>query len=67
MTFDETARDFENGCRTVEVVTMGNTLNELSVSNGLRREIVRECDKGVVTQLRKTKALGNIIGREDQW
>ena len=65
-TFDEVARDLANGCRTLNVVTMGNILGELSIKDGLSRK-VRECDGGTVRQLKKTRALGNIIGREDEW
>ena len=66
-TFDEVARDLANGCRTLNVVTMGNILGELSIKDGLSRKVVRECDGGTVRQLKKTRALGNIIGREDEW
>ncbi|KIM36808.1 hypothetical protein M413DRAFT_31425 [Hebeloma cylindrosporum] len=66
-TFDEAARDLANGCRTLDVVTMGNMFGELSIRDGLSRKIVRECDGGTVKELIKTRALGNIIGREDEW
>ena len=66
-TFDEAARDLANGCRTLNVVTMGNVLGELSIKYGLSREVVRECDGGTVKQLKKIRALGSIIGREDEW
>ena len=66
-TFDEAARDFANGCRTLNVVTMGNVFGELSIKKGLSRKVVRECDGGIVKQLKKTRALGSIIGREDEW
>ena len=66
-TFDEAARDLANGCRTLNVVTMGNALGELLIKNGLSRKVVRECDGGTVKQLKKTRALGSVIGREDEW
>jgi hypothetical protein len=66
-TFDEAARDLANGCRTLDVVTMGNIFGELSIKDGLSRKVVRECNKGTVKELKKTKALGNIIGKEDEW
>lgn len=66
-TFDEAARDFANGCRTLNVITMGTIFGELSIKDGLSRKVVRECDGGTVKQLKKIKALGNIIGREDEW
>jgi hypothetical protein len=66
-TFDEAARDLANGCRTLNVVTMGNILGELSIKDGLSRKVVRECDGGTVKELKKTRALGSIIGREDEW
>ena len=66
-TFDEAARDLANGCRTLNVVTMGNAFGELLIKNGLSRRVVRECDGGTVKQLKKTRALGSIIGREDEW
>lgn len=66
-TFDEAARDLANGCRTLDVVTMGNIFGELSIKDGLSRKVVRECNRGTIKELKKTKALGNIIGREDEW
>lgn len=66
-TFDEAALDLANGCRTLEVITMGNAFGELSIKDGLSRKVVRESDEGVVMELRKTRAYGNIIGGEDEW
>jgi len=66
-TFDEAARDLANNCRTLSVVTMGNALGELLIKNGLSRKVVRECDGGTVKLLKKIRALGSIIGREDEW
>ncbi|KIM36825.1 hypothetical protein M413DRAFT_31439 [Hebeloma cylindrosporum] len=65
--FDEAARDLANGCCTLDVVTMGNIFAKFSIMDGLSRKIVRKCDGGEVKQLIKTRALGNIISREDEW
>ncbi|KIM36822.1 hypothetical protein M413DRAFT_448946 [Hebeloma cylindrosporum] len=65
--FDEAARDLANGCRTLDAVTMGTLFGWLSLRDGLSRKIVRECDGGMVKEVTKTRALGNIIGREDEW
>lgn len=65
-TFDEAARDLANGCRTLNVVTMGNILGELLIQDGLSRKVVRECDGGRVKQLKQIRALGSIIGRGDR-
>ena len=56
-----------NGCHTLNVVTMGNVFGELSIKDGLSRRVVRECDGGTVKELKKTRALGSIIRREDEW
>jgi hypothetical protein len=66
-TFDEAVRDLANGCRTLNVVAMGNDVGELSISDGMSRRVVRECDGGRVKHLKKTKHFGSIIGREDEW
>ena len=67
-TFDEAARDLANGCRTLNVVTIGiSVFGQVSIKDELSRKIVRECDGGTVKQLKKIRALGSIIGREDEW
>ncbi|KAF8963429.1 hypothetical protein BDZ97DRAFT_1919861 [Flammula alnicola] len=66
-TFDEAARDLADGCRTLDIVTMGNIFGELLIKGGLSAKIIRECDGGAVKELKRIRAWGNIIGKEEEW
>jgi hypothetical protein len=65
--FNEAARDLANGCRTLTVVTMGNMAGDLLIKRGLSARIVRECEGGSVKEVKRIRAWGNIIGREEEW
>ena len=65
--FDEAARDLANGCRTLTVVTMGKFPGKLVIHDGLSAMIVRECEGGSVKEVKRIRAWGNIIGREEEW
>jgi hypothetical protein len=65
--FSEAARDLANGCRTLTVVTMGNMAGDLLIICGLSARIVRECEGGSVKEVKRIRAWGNIIGREEEW
>jgi hypothetical protein len=65
--FNEAARDLGNGCRTLTVVTMGNMAGGLPIKDGLSARINRECEGGLVKEVKRIQAWGNIIGREDEW
>jgi hypothetical protein len=65
--FNEAARDLANGCRTLTVVTMGNMTGDLLIKRGLSARIVRECEGGSVKEVKRIRAWGNIIGREEEW
>ena len=65
--FDEAARDLANGCRTLTVVTVGKFAGKLVIQNGLSAKIVRECEGGLVKEVKRIRAWGNIIGREEEW
>ena len=65
--FTEFARDLANGCRTLTVVTIGDFSGNLLIEDGLSARIVRECEGGLVREVRRIRAWGNIIGREEEW
>jgi hypothetical protein len=65
--FNEAARDLANGCRTLTVVTMGNIVGDLLIHDGISARIVRECEGGSVKEVKRIRAWGNIIGREEEW
>jgi len=65
-TFDEAARDLANGCRTLDIVTMGNVLGELLIKDGLSARIIRKCDGGAVEQVKRIRAWGRIVGKEEE-
>ncbi|KAF8963403.1 hypothetical protein BDZ97DRAFT_1661726 [Flammula alnicola] len=66
-TFDEAARDLADGCRTLDIVTMGNIFGELLIEGGLSAKIIRKCDGGAVKEVKRIRAWGNIIGKEEEW
>ena len=65
--FDEAARDLANGCRTLAVVTMGRKLGDLFIYIGPSARIIRECEGGLVKEVKRIQAWGNIIGKEWEW
>ena len=65
--FTEFARDLANGCRTLTVVTIGDFSGNLLIEDGLSARIVRECEGGIVKEVRRIRAWGNIIGKEEEW
>ena len=65
--FNEAARDLANGCRTLAVVTMGKFSGTLRIRDGLSARIIRECEGGLVKEVKRIRAWGNIIGREEEW
>lgn len=65
--FDVAARDLANGCRTLTVVTVGKYAGKLVIQDGLSARIVRECEGGLVNEVKRIRAWGNIIGREEEW
>ena len=65
--FNEAARDLANGCRTLTVVTMGNITGKLVIRDGLSARIIRECEGGLVKEVKRIRAWGNVIGREEEW
>ena len=58
-----------DGCRTLDVVTMGNMVGDLliRVEYGTSAKIVRESEGGVVKEVKRIRAWGNIIRREEEW
>ena len=66
-TFDEAAQDLANGCRTLDIVTMGNVLGELLIKDGLSARIIRKCDGGGVEEVKRIRAWGRVIGKEEEW
>ncbi|KAF8954053.1 hypothetical protein BDZ97DRAFT_1928947 [Flammula alnicola] len=66
-TFDEAARDLADGCRTLAIVTMGNIFGELLIKGGPSAKIIREYDGGAVKEVKRIRAWGNIIGKEEEW
>jgi len=65
--FYEAARDLADGCRTLDVVTVGNTIGDLVIEYGLSARIVRQSEGGAVKEVKRIPAWGNIIGREEEW
>ena len=65
--FEVAAQDLANGCRTLDTITFGNNLRKMFTRNGLSVRVVREEPGGEVKELRRVWALGNIIGREEEW
>ena len=65
--FEIAARDLANGCRTLDTVTFGYTLGDLVIRGGLSVRIVRERPDGEVKELRRVRAWGSIIGKEEEW
>ena len=65
--FNQAARDLADGCRTLEVVTMGNIIGGLLIQHGLSGRIIRESEGGAVKGVKRIRAWGNIIGREEEW
>ena len=46
---------------------MGNMIGDLLIKYGLSARIIRECEGGVVKEVKRIRAWGNIIGREEEW
>ena len=65
--FDEAAQDLANGCRTLAVITVGGRVGRLLRDCGLSARIIRECEGGMVKEVKRIQAWGNIIGREEEW
>jgi hypothetical protein len=65
--FDDAAQDLANGCRTLVVVTMGGRVGSFLIPHGLSARIIRECEGGLVKEVKRIRAWGNIIGREEEW
>jgi hypothetical protein len=67
--FNEAARDLANGCRTLTVITMSDTsvLGKHAIGGGLSARIVRDCEGGLVKEIKRIRAWGSIIGREEEW
>ena len=65
--FNEAARDLADGCRTLDVVTVGSMIGDLLIKNRLSARIVRESEGGVVKEVRRIRAWGNLVGREEEW
>ena len=61
------ARDFANGCRTLDTITFGITLRYMLARDGLSLRVMREKPGEEVKELRKVWAMGNVIGREEEW
>jgi len=65
--FNEAARDLADGCRTLDVVTMGVMVGDLVIRYGLSARIVRESEGGAVKEVERIRPWGNLIGREEEW
>jgi len=65
--FNKAARDLADRCRTLDVVTVGGMIGGLLIKHGLSRRIVRESERGAVKEVKRIRAWGNIIGREEEW
>jgi hypothetical protein len=63
--FEVAAWDLANGCLTLDTVTMGETIGQLLIPDGLSMRIVRERPRAEVKELRRVCAWGNMIGREE--
>jgi len=48
-------------------VTMGNVLGELLIKDGLSARIIRKCDGGGVEEVKRIRAWGRVIGKEEEW
>jgi hypothetical protein len=46
---------------------MGNAIGDFLIQDGLSMRIVRERPGGEVKELRRVRAWGNMIGREEEW
>jgi len=42
-------------------------IGDLLIKYGLSARIIRECEGGVVKEVKRIRAWGNIIGREEEW
>ena len=67
--FEDAVRGLADGCRTLDVITMGNMIGDLviKISDGLSAKVVRESEGGAVKEVKRIRAWGNIIGREEEW
>jgi hypothetical protein len=65
--FNRAARDLANGCRTLTVVTMNDVAGKFTIVDGLSARIVRVCEGGSVKEVKRIRAWGNLIGREEEW
>ncbi|KAG6835358.1 hypothetical protein H0H93_002193 [Arthromyces matolae] len=64
---DQAMHDLADGCRTLETITFGNMIGDLLIKDGVSARIVRDTEGGSVKEVRKIRAWGNIIGREEEW
>ena len=46
---------------------MSKAIGDLWIKDGLSMNVVRERRGGEVKELRRVRASGNIIGREEEW
>ena len=65
--FNQAVRDLGDGCRTLTVITMSNFVGKLVLQYGLSARIIRECEGGLVKEIKRIRPWGNIIGRENEW
>ena len=65
--FEDAVRDLANGCQTLDTVTVGNAIDDFLIRHGLSMRVVRERQGGAVKELKRVRAWGGIIGREDEW
>lgn len=65
--FDECVKDLANGCPTLEIITAGDKAGQFLIPDGLSARIEREFERGPVRKVKRVKAWGSIIGREEEW
>ncbi|KAF8904061.1 hypothetical protein CPB84DRAFT_1773292 [Gymnopilus junonius] len=70
--FEECATDLANGCRTLDTITMcahdvGDLLIKFHDDKSVSARVEREFAGGPVRKVRKARAWGRTVGREEEW